>query len=188
VKSGIAAAKTPAHTKLKPTLYTHRVPTQFGTVTLGATSAGLAHLQIGKDLPPEAAKHFYPIVEDAVSLAPYVLALEKYLASGDIPQALGTDVLPLDMRGTPFQKACWNALLRIPRGSVRSYQSIANELGSCARAVGQANGANPVAILVPCHRVIGSDGSLAGYGGGMEMKRRLLEFEGVHFAEQRGLF
>jgi methylated-DNA-[protein]-cysteine S-methyltransferase len=87
--------------------------------------------------------------------------------------------LPLDLRGTPFQKAVWEALLRIPYGETRSYSDIALAVGKPAavRAVGLANGANPVSIIVPCHRVIGKSGALVGYGGGLERKRALLELE-----------
>ena len=88
---------------------------------------------------------------------------------------------PLDLRGTPFQLAVWNALFRIPYGKTRSYTEIAREIGypKAVRAVGAANGANPVAIIVPCHRVIGSNGALTGYGGGLPTKKWLLALEGV---------
>jgi methylated-DNA-[protein]-cysteine S-methyltransferase len=87
--------------------------------------------------------------------------------------------LPLAPRGTPFQRAVWAALLAIPFGETRSYGEIARAVGKPAapRAVGAANGQNPIAIVVPCHRVIGSDGSLTGYGGGMQRKRWLLAHE-----------
>ena len=87
--------------------------------------------------------------------------------------------LPLDLHGTPFQRAVWNALLAIPAGSTRSYGEIAKALGSAAavRAVGGAVGRNPVSIVVPCHRVIGGDGSLTGYAGGVDRKRALLTLE-----------
>jgi methylated-DNA-[protein]-cysteine S-methyltransferase len=87
--------------------------------------------------------------------------------------------LDLDMRGTDFQRKVWDALLTIPYGETRSYGEIARQIGrpDRARAVGAANGQNPVAVIVPCHRVIGSDGSLVGYGGGLERKRLLLDLE-----------
>ena len=87
--------------------------------------------------------------------------------------------LALDMRGTAFQRSVWQALLTIPYGETRSYGEIARQIGrpDRARAVGAANGSNPAAIVVPCHRVIGSDGSLTGYGGGLERKRWLLDHE-----------
>jgi methylated-DNA-[protein]-cysteine S-methyltransferase len=91
------------------------------------------------------------------------------------------DGLPVDTGGTPFQRSVWDALRRIPAGATLSYGRLAALLGrpTATRAVGLANGSNPVAIVVPCHRVIGADGSLTGYGGGLDRKRWLLEHEGV---------
>jgi methylated-DNA-[protein]-cysteine S-methyltransferase len=87
--------------------------------------------------------------------------------------------LPLAPSGTEFQLACWRALAEIPYGETRSYGEQARHIGrpDRARAVGAANGANPIAIILPCHRVIGADGSLVGFGGGLETKRRLLDLE-----------
>jgi methylated-DNA-[protein]-cysteine S-methyltransferase len=87
--------------------------------------------------------------------------------------------LPLDMRGTQFQKAVWEALLGIPFGETRSYGDLARQLGNAmaSRAVGAANGKNPISIVVPCHRVIGSSGRLTGFAGGLDVKARLLEME-----------
>lgn len=87
--------------------------------------------------------------------------------------------LPLTLPGTPFQQKVWHALTDIPFGVTISYDELARRVGSVARAVGGANGANRVPIVVPCHRVIGADGSLTGFGGGMHNKQRLLEHEGV---------
>jgi len=88
---------------------------------------------------------------------------------------------PVDLRGTPFQLSVWRELCRIPYGETRSYSEIACAVGqpNASRAVGAANGANPVAIIVPCHRVIGSSGMLTGYGGGLPTKSWLLSLEGV---------
>ena len=90
--------------------------------------------------------------------------------------------LPLDPSGTEFQKRVWAELQKIPFGETRSYRDIACALGSpnYVRAVGAANGANPLPIVIPCHRVIGAGGDLVGYGGGLELKKRLLEIEGRH--------
>jgi methylated-DNA-[protein]-cysteine S-methyltransferase len=87
--------------------------------------------------------------------------------------------VPLEIAGTEFRTRVWRELLKIPYGDTRSYRDIATALGSGAavRAVGAANGANPLAIVVPCHRVIGSNGKLVGYGGGLALKHRLLELE-----------
>jgi len=89
--------------------------------------------------------------------------------------------LPLDIEGTDFQKRVWRQVAAIPYGETRSYLQISTALGSpqAVRAVGAANGADPVPIVVPCHRVIGAKGKLVGYGGGLAMKRRLLELEGA---------
>jgi len=89
--------------------------------------------------------------------------------------------IPLDLRGTPFQRQVWDILLMIPWGETRSYGQIAALLGrpEAARAVGRAVGTNPVSIVVPCHRIIGSDGSLTGYGGGLDRKAALLKLEGL---------
>lgn len=89
--------------------------------------------------------------------------------------------LPIRLEGTAFQRQVWAALREIPYGEIRSYGQIAAAVGrpKAARAVGMANHSNPVPILIPCHRVIGADGRLTGYGGGLDLKRRLLELEGV---------
>jgi methylated-DNA-[protein]-cysteine S-methyltransferase len=94
--------------------------------------------------------------------------------------------VPLAMAGTPFQRRVWDELREIPYGDTTTYGELARRLGrpSASRAVGLANGCNPVAVIVPCHRVIGSDGSLTGYGGGLERKRLLLDLE----AARIGLF
>ena len=100
--------------------------------------------------------------------------LELYFAG-----ALRRFDLPLRLDGTPFQRRVWDALLEIPYGETRSYADIARHLAppGVARAVGQANAANPIAIIVPCHRVVAADGSLGGYGGGLHRKRFLLDLE-----------
>jgi methylated-DNA-[protein]-cysteine S-methyltransferase len=103
------------------------------------------------------------------------LALERYLA-GDLH---AIEALAVDPGGTAFQAAVWQALRRIPAGETRSYAELARAVGvpSAVRAVAAANGRNPVAIVVPCHRVIGSDGRLVGYGGGLDRKAWLLRHE-----------
>lgn len=103
--------------------------------------------------------------------------LRRYAAG----EAVSFD-LPLDLSGgTPFQQAVWRALTEIPRGETRSYQWVAERVGRprATRAVGQAVGSNPLPFVVPCHRVIGSDGRLCGFGGGLPLKRKLLELEGA---------
>ena len=124
----------------------------------------------------ERKMNFASVVEDASCepLRQAVDQLERYFA-GEHAQF----TCPLDLYGTPFQLKVWNALTRIPFGETRTYAEVAREIGhpSAVRAVGAANGANPVAIIVPCHRVIGSNGSLTGYGGGLPTKSWLLNLE-----------
>ena len=100
--------------------------------------------------------------------------LEEYLAG----RRKSFDV-PLHAEGTPFMRRVWDALRNIPYGETRSYKDIAVAIGQpgAMRAVGMANNRNPIALIIPCHRVIGADGSLVGFGGGLDMKRRLLELE-----------
>jgi methylated-DNA-[protein]-cysteine S-methyltransferase len=102
-------------------------------------------------------------------------ALRRYF-DGELTALDGVDV---EMNGTPFQKSVWAALRKVRPGKTATYSEIARRIGTPAaiRAVGAANGANPVAVIVPCHRVIGADGTLTGYGGGLERKRWLLAHE-----------
>jgi O-6-methylguanine DNA methyltransferase len=112
---------------------------------------------------------------DAVALARLQEQLDAY-ARGQL-QAFD---IPFRLHGSPFEQRVWAALQRIPFGETRSYGQLARELGdgNLSRAVGRANGANPVSILVPCHRVISANGTLTGYAGGLAMKERLLRLEG----------
>ncbi len=114
--------------------------------------------------------------ESKSAMRPYVRELEEYFA-----RTRREFSFALDLRGTEFQLACWRALLKIPYGETRSYADIARAVGRPRgfRAVGMANNRNPVAIVVPCHRVIASNGTLCGYGGGLDVKRKLLELEGA---------
>ena len=117
------------------------------------------------------------LVESAEWMKPYTQQLTEYLHG-----ERRAFTLPLDLRGTPFQVAVWNALCRIPYGETRSYAEIAQAVDrvKAVRAVGAANGANPIAVIVPCHRVIGKDGSLTGYaGGGLSVKAELLQIESM---------
>ena len=114
--------------------------------------------------------------ESERAVQPYARELEEYFAGQRREFSL-----PLDLRGTEFQLACWRELLQIPYGETRTYADIARAVGKPTgfRAVGMANNRNPLAIVVPCHRVIASDGTLCGYGGGLDVKRKLLELEGA---------
>ena len=126
-------------------------------------------LEFGRRKHPDAR-------EDRKRLMPCRQQLEEYFA-----RKRKQFTLPLDLRGTDFQKRCWAQLLKIPYGQTRSYRQIAEAVGNrnAVRAVGLANGQNPIAIIVPCHRVIASDGTLCGYGGGLELKEELLRLEGA---------
>jgi len=122
-------------------------------------------------------------VETGQAPAPIRRAFDDYFA-GDI-RAL--ERIPVATVGTAFQRKVWAALQRIPAGETRSYGQLAAEIGEpkAMRAVGLANGQNPIAIVIPCHRVIGADGSLTGFGGGLPRKRWLLGHEGAPFKENR---
>jgi methylated-DNA-[protein]-cysteine S-methyltransferase len=112
-------------------------------------------------------------------------AIRSYFAG----ELRSIDQLPVETTGTDFQREVWRALREIPCGETTSYGKLAERIGrpAAVRAVGLANGSNPVGVVVPCHRVIGADGSLTGYGGGLERKRWLLKHEGA-WAGGRGLF
>ncbi|HVS30732.1 MAG TPA: methylated-DNA--[protein]-cysteine S-methyltransferase [Thermoanaerobaculia bacterium] len=147
-----------------------QVDTPVGPLVLVAADEGLREIRFGGARPAEET-------ECAAGSAALHLALEQideYFAGKRT-----TFDVPLAPRGTPFQLAVWNALRHIAYGQTRSYADIARVIGKpdAVRAVGAANGANPIPIIIPCHRVIGSNGSLTGFGGGIDMKRRLLDFE-----------
>jgi methylated-DNA-[protein]-cysteine S-methyltransferase len=152
-----------------------RMESPVGTLRLAASRAGLSHVLFAR----EAERADSASGAGSALLCEAVRQLEEYFAG-----ARQEFDLPLDPKGTPFQLETWRALRTIPFGATISYGELARRLGkpSAVRAVGAANGRNPISIIVPCHRVIGSDGSLAGYGGGLEVKRRLLELEGVRLA------
>jgi methylated-DNA-[protein]-cysteine S-methyltransferase len=160
------------------------VPTPLGDMLALASDDGLCALEFtgpGRRLTRLDARlqrHFPPheIVDRDTRLIRRARTwLEAYFAG--ISAELGD--LPLDMHGAPFETRVWKALTRIPPGATTSYGAIAKALGSAgaSRAVGAANGANPIAIIVPCHRVIGATGSLTGYGGGLDRKTWLLDHE-----------
>jgi methylated-DNA-[protein]-cysteine S-methyltransferase len=150
-----------------------------GTILLAASERGLTQLAFR---PQEALRRMPDAVEDEHALAPYAAQIHEYVAG----KRRDFD-FPLDLRGTEFQLRCWNQLLKIPYGEVISYADLARRVGSPNgfRAVGHANGQNPIAIIVPCHRVISSDGTLGGYGGGLPMKQWLLDLEKVVIPAQR---
>ncbi len=121
-----------------------------------------------------------PLESSAESTGDPTLCLAEAQLSEYFAGKRQTFTIPLDMRGTPFQKRVWHALCGIPFGETRSYLQIATELGDpkATRAVGAANGRNPLSIVAPCHRVVGSSGKLTGFAGGLEAKAYLLHLEG----------
>ena len=139
------------------------------TLHIAASPAGIRTVAFHASAPPPGdLDPSHPLLREAVR------QLRAYFAG-----TLRQFTLPLDMQGTPFQLRVWHELETIPFGGFRTYASVAQAIGAprAVRAVGAANGANPVAIVVPCHRVIGSSGKLVGYGGGLPLKKRLLELE-----------
>jgi methylated-DNA-[protein]-cysteine S-methyltransferase len=154
-----------------------RLETPLGPLTAAATDLGLAGLWFDGQ-----AHHPGPLAVPLAPLHPMLQAAARALAAYfDGVELAEADQLPLDLHGTAFQQAVWQALLALPRGSTCSYGEIAIAAGSPAavRAAGAAIGRNPVSILVPCHRVLGRDGSLTGYAGGLPRKQALLTLEGI---------
>ena len=157
--------------------------TPVGPMLALASDSALVALYFGKKdrhhrLEARMARWFPPhSIEDRSSATLEATArwLDGYFAG----RAADSRALPIAMHGTAFERRVWNALLEIPAGHTRSYGDIAADLGlrNGARAVGLANGSNPIAIIVPCHRVIGSTGTLTGYGGGLDRKQWLLDHE-----------
>lgn len=148
------------------------VDSPVGELTLVARDGALSGLYMTGQRYRPAEENFG--ARDDTSLREVAHQLAEYFAG-----TRTTFDVPLDLAGTPFQRAVWSALCEIPYGETVSYGELAAGLGrpTAARAVGAANGHNPVGIIVPCHRVVGSSGDLTGYGGGVERKRHLLAFE-----------
>jgi methylated-DNA-[protein]-cysteine S-methyltransferase len=152
------------------------VPSPIGRLRLVASDEGLVAVLWDNDRPLPA--YLGDLVENPAH--PTLLCAEKEL-NEYFSRNRTVFSVALDMRGTYFQKQVWEALLAIPFGETRSYGQIANQLGNpkATRAVGAANGQNPIPIIVPCHRVIGANGKLTCFGGGLEIKDQLLALEGV---------
>ena len=142
---------------------------------LVASDRGLVGIVWEKDKPGRVRLSELTENRDHPMLVKTQKQLEEYFG-----RRRKTFSVPLDMRGTPFQKQVWEALLTIPFGETRSYGQLARQLGNpnATRAVGAANGRNPIAIIAPCHRVIGSSGKLTGFAGGLNAKAHLLSLEG----------
>jgi O-6-methylguanine DNA methyltransferase len=162
-------------------LHTARFESPIGTLLVASSERGLAYLE----LPHASGRGFAGWQRIA---APGTRAVEGFAPNRTAVAQLGEYLegkrrrfeLALDLRGTPFQRAVWEALLRIPYGATRTYAELAAAIGrpAAVRAVGAANGANPVPLVVPCHRVVATGGRLGGYGGGLPLKARLLALEG----------
>jgi methylated-DNA-[protein]-cysteine S-methyltransferase len=148
------------------THYTQTLSSPLGTVLIEASEAGVTAIRF-KELESRPEKTNAHTQKAATQLTEYFAGKRKNFS------------LPLDPKGTAFQKSVWQSLLKVGFGETASYSDIANDLGNpkAVRAVGAANGKNPISIVVPCHRVIGKDGSLTGYAGGMTRKAALLALE-----------
>jgi methylated-DNA-[protein]-cysteine S-methyltransferase len=162
-------------------LLVDHLDTPIGRIFLAVTEAGVLRRMGGADWNDHASSWASAGVSSR-DPSGCTSALRAYFDG----QLEAIDALVTDGEGTPFQRRVWRALRRIPAGSTCSYGELARTVGAprASRAVGAANGANPIGLVVPCHRVIGSDGSLTGYGGGLERKRWLLAHE-ARFAERR---
>ncbi len=145
-----------------------------GRLVVCVTEKGLFRIDRGTAPRRDQWQGRYQCVRSEEKTRPYVEQINEYFAG-----ARREFTVPLDLRGTPFQMAVWRQLLRIPYGKTKSYTDVARAVGkpNACRAVGNANGSNPVSIVVPCHRVIASGGGLGGYGGGLPMKQFLLDLE-----------
>ena len=163
------------------TLYYSRMSSPVGPLLIGVSTSALVSLEFDRGLPKQIAGQPISWEESPSRTAHVRRQLEEYFAG----RRRDFD-LALDLRGTGFRKLCWKELLRIPYGETRSYAEIARAVGNPNgfRAVGQANHHNPIAIIVPCHRVLASDCYLAGYGGGLPTKAFLLRLEGAPFRQR----
>jgi methylated-DNA-[protein]-cysteine S-methyltransferase len=150
------------------------VASPLGPLQLVASDKGLAAVLWGE--ADQRRVRLRPLVEDRDN--PFLIETERQLGAY-FAGRLRTFTVPLDFKGTAFQKSVWEALLTIPFGETRSYAEIARQIGkpTAFRAVGAANGKNPISIITPCHRVVGSSGGLTGFAGGLVAKQRLLGLE-----------
>ena len=174
-------SSTSADLAAPPTVVVDETLTCHGPVYLAATEQGLCRITIpGEDLGElfawlDRRLPAADVVRSPGALEAAASAIQSFLADGEPLPAM-----PVDLIGTRFQTAVWQAVLRIPYGETRSYAEIARKVGEplAARAVGAANAVNPLPFVVPCHRVIGADGSIKGFPGGIVTRRALLELEG----------
>lgn len=168
------------------TLRWYVMPSPLGPLTLVRSGRGLCGIEFGdfaavRDGLAAWAKRWWPSAAFAPGDGDPLLEAARAELEAYFRGELRRFTVPLDLRGTLFQMEVWRALQRVPYGTTASYKEIAAAVGRprAVRAVGGANNRNPVPILVPCHRIVGADGSLVGYGGGLSLKARLLKLEGV---------
>jgi methylated-DNA-[protein]-cysteine S-methyltransferase len=150
------------------------IQTKLGAFRAGYSSRGIASL----DFPGSGGRRFAPPTKKMPSfIHKLTRQLKQYTSGKSVRWSVPVDL----SAGTSFQQKVWHALTKIPRGKTHSYQWVAQKIGKpkASRAVGAACGANPVPIIIPCHRVVATDGSLGGFGGGLPMKKRLLRIEGA---------
>jgi len=171
------------------TLYVETLDTPIGTLVLAADGEGLRHIEFPSNRHPVDRAGWVPGAEGA---AADILAMTSQQLHEYFDGARRDFDLPLAPRGTAFQVQVWQTLATIPFGATWSYGELARAIGKpdAMRAVGAANGRNPLPIVLPCHRVIGADGSLTGFGGGLPIKEALLRLEGALPVSKRtlGLF
>jgi O-6-methylguanine DNA methyltransferase len=166
-------------------LRTTTIETPIGPLVAIATPRGLCVLEFQRDerlsLQSAYLRRWYPDMIRSEGVNVHLDAARTWLARYFAGRFAALDEPALDLRGTVFELAVWRAMRAVAIGSVSTYAALAEQVGSPrgARAVGAASGRNPVCIIVPCHRIVGSNGSLVGYGGGLGIKRRLLEHEGA---------
>ena len=155
-------------------MYYKIIDTPLGKLTIACNKQALISIDFGEVKSEYSLEPQHPILLITQE------QLNRYFAG-----KLKKFDIPLDPQGTLFQKAVWNALLEIPYGETISYGDVAKKIGNpkSVRAVGQANNKNPIPIIIPCHRVVGKDGSLVGYGGGLDIKKFLLALENVESNE-----
>lgn len=169
-------------------VHTAQVDSPIGTLRLASTSAGLAFVELPRHSGRGMQGWLRACVPDAEcrdGFAPNQVAIRQILEFIEGKRQVFD--LPLDLRGTGFQVSVWSALREIPYGETRTYSELAVSVGrpTAVRAVGAANGANPLSLVVPCHRVINTGGKLGGYAGGLELKARLLAMESTKQTQQR---
>lgn len=153
--------------------YSFIYKTIIGKITITECDLQITSIDFGESNAKQSNMKETPLIKEALK------ELEEYFNG-----TRKTFQLPLALKGTPFQQKVWQVLMTIPYGKTITYKQVAEAIGDpkACRAVGMANNRNPVPIVVPCHRVIGSNGKLVGYGGGLDIKEKLLEMEGIKLA------